>query len=103
MRCLRLLTGFWRSLCLEYFFHFGRDTCQQLLDRFGKVLDDMEAIGYFNGLGSPLSRRRSILATSVAADMGDFGMRFHPGRYSFLLTVRQEIKDLVPLQIHQDR
>jgi hypothetical protein len=28
-------------------------------------------------------------------------MLFHPGRCGFLLTVRQEIKDLVPLQIHQ--
>ncbi len=101
MRCLLLLTGSSRSISLGHFLHFGKDTCQQLLDRFGKVLDDMEAIGHFNGLGSPLSHSRSILAASVAADMGDFGMLFHPGRCSFLLTIRQEIKDLVPLQIHQ--
>src|SRR5437763_5325802 len=61
----------------------------------------MEAISYLNRLRSAGRCRARVLTASVAAHMGDFGMRFHPGRGGVLLTVRQEIKDLMPLQIHQ--
>src|SRR5437588_8921162 len=61
----------------------------------------MEAISHLNRLRSAGRCRAGVLTASVAADMGDFGMRFHPGRCGVLLTVRQEIKDLMPLQIHQ--
>src|SRR5207248_10433820 len=61
----------------------------------------MEAISYLNRLRSAGRCRAGVLTASVAAHMGDFGMRFHPGRCGVLLTVRQEIRDLMPLQIHQ--
>src|SRR6266699_2704777 len=61
----------------------------------------MEAISHLNRLRSAGRCRAGVLTASVAADMGDFGMRFHPGRCGVLLTVRQEVKDLMPLQIHQ--
>src|SRR5437588_1904342 len=54
-----------------------------------------------HGLRSASSYRAGVLTAAIAAHMGDFGMRLHPGRCGFLLTVRQEIKDVVPLQIHQ--
>ncbi len=63
----------------------------------------MEAISYLNGLRSASRYRAGVLTAAIAAHMSDFGMRFHPGRCGFLLTVRQQILDLVPLEIHQYR
>src|SRR5438552_10816945 len=56
-----------------------------------------------NRLRSAFFSSCSIVFAAIAADMGDFGMLFHPSCCGFLLTVRQEIKDLMQLQIHQHR
>src|SRR5260370_23862924 len=56
-----------------------------------------------NRLRSAFFSSCGIVFAAIATDMGDFGMLFHPSCCSFLLTVRQEIKDLMPLQIHQHR
>ena len=61
----------------------------------------MEAISYLNGLRSASSYRAGVLTAAIAAHMGDFGMRLHPGYDGFLLTVGQKVKDVVPLEIHQ--
>src|SRR2546421_2699118 len=97
----------------------------------------METISHLNRLRSAGRYRAGVLTAAIAAHMGDFGMRFHPGRGGFLLTVRhyegfplvmlenrrgiewktahnsllrginliplnsKQIKDVVPLQIHQ--
>ena len=82
-------------------FHLAEDTCEQLLDGFRQVLSHMEAVSSLNGLWSPTRHRTSVLTAAIAADMGDFRMFFHPGRCAFLLPVRQQVKDLVPLEIHQ--
>src|SRR5207248_2946720 len=77
------------------------DTCEELLDGFRQVLGHMEAISYLNRLRSAGRYRAGVLTAAIAAHMGNVGMRLHPGCGGFLLPVRQEIKDVVPLQIHQ--
>jgi len=93
-----------RSLCsLAGRFALQEDTCEELLDGFRQVLCYMEAISHLNRLRSAGRYRAGVLTAAIAAHMGNFGMRFHPGRCGFLLTVRQEITYVVPLQIHQHR
>src|SRR5258706_13679958 len=63
----------------------------------------MIAVCDLDGLWSACFGCSSIVFAAIAADMGDFRMPFHPSRCGVLLTVRQEVKDLMAVQIHQYR
>jgi hypothetical protein len=87
-------------LCL---LQFRKNTCEQELDCLCQILPDMIAVCDLDRLRGACFGCGSIVFAAIAADMGGFRMPFHPSRCGVLLTVRQEVKDLMPLQIHQYR
>src|SRR5258708_33264395 len=87
-------------LCL---LQFRKTTCEQELDRLCQILPAMLAVCDLDRLRSAFFGCGSRVFAAIAADMGDFRMPFHPSRGGVLLTVRQEVKDLMPLQIHHYR
>ena len=63
----------------------------------------MEAVGALNRLGSRCLRRRSIISPTIPAHDPDFWVGFHPGGCGFGFSVREDIDDLMALQIDQKR
>src|SRR5205085_2907326 len=63
----------------------------------------MEAISNLGRLWSPFTSCSSILSPAIPTDNLDFWMRLHPGFCCFSFAIRQEVNDLVALQVQQDR
>src|SRR5579863_7643275 len=63
----------------------------------------MEAIGHLNGLWSAGRGSTGVFRASVTAHMGDFWMSGHPRGSGVGLPVRQQVDDLVRVQIDHDR
>src|SRR5207248_7700435 len=99
-RCLHRLS---RLTCLLILclLQFCQHTCEQELDRLCQIVPDMIPICDLNRLWSAFFGCSSIVFATIATDMGNFGMPFHPSRCSVLVAVRQEVKDLMLLQIHK--
>src|SRR5438445_5783763 len=78
-------------------------TREKSLKRLTQIGHSMEPVGALNCLGSRYLCRCSIVASTILAHYPDFWMRFHPGGCSFGFSVREDIFDLVTLQIDQKR
>ena len=83
-------------------FHLGENTCEESLHRIRQVLANMEAVSNLNRLWRASRSRASVLRTSVAAHMGDLWMGGNPHGSPFCLPVRQDVNDLVRVQVYND-
>ena len=73
-----------------------------ILDGITKVVQQVPAIRDLNGVGSPLTDTVRIGTGAITRDDFDPGMGAQPGRERRRLTVRQQVDNLVLLQIDQD-
>src|SRR5690242_20563754 len=89
-RLVRFL--FCQDLCLT--------SCQQHLNRFRQIFDDVESVGALNGLGSAFACSGGIFASPIATDYRQVWLLTHPPCCGFRLAVREEIYDAVALQVH---
>src|SRR6266700_5154036 len=63
-------------------------TCQQHLDRFRQIFDDVEPVGALNGLGSAFACSGGIFASSITADHRQVWLLAHPPCCGLRLAVR---------------
>ena len=73
-----------------------------VVDYITKVAQQVPAIGDLYGVGSPLTDPVRVGTSAITRDDFDTRMSTQPGRERRRLTVRQQIDDLVLLQIDQD-
>src|SRR6266851_4465742 len=78
-------------------------TRQQAFYSLSQIFDHMESISTLSRLWSRSLRSRSIVASAISADRHQVGILAHPGRRGLRFAVRQEIHDVLGLQIDQDR
>ena len=71
--------------------------------RFTQVGHQMEPVGTLNRLRSRSLCRRSIVSSAISAHHPDFWVRSHPGGCSFRFSIRQNINDVMALQIDEKR
>jgi hypothetical protein len=80
----------------------GKMTCQHPLQSLPKVLEQVEPICTLSGLRSATSSSRGIVSSTITTHEPDFRVRAHPSRDGFDGSVRQEVNDVVALQIYED-
>src|SRR5229473_8383826 len=80
----------------------GQMRCQYSLQSLTEVFEHMEPICTLDGLRSATGCRRGRVAAAIPTHQLDFWMRFHPSFGRFCLAIRQEINDVVALQVYQD-
>src|SRR5258708_33816483 len=77
-------------------------TCQQSLQGFSKIFQQVEPISNLGRLRGPFTCSCCIISSSIPAHQVNFRMRTHPSSGGFFLAIRQEIDCLVALHIYQD-
>ena len=81
----------------------GRVPVCEVLDSVAEVAEQMPSIGHLNGVGRALTNSVGIRASTITGDDLDTGAITQPPTDCRCFTVRQQIDDLVRLQVHQYR
>jgi hypothetical protein len=76
---------------------------QQPLQEVTKIAQQVPTIGHLNGVGSALGGPVGVKASTISADDLNPRMCLEPGRQSRSAALRQQIHEVVLLQIDQDR
>jgi len=71
--------------------------------RLTQIGHQMEPVGALNRLGDRCLCRSSIVTSTIPAHYPDFWVGLHPGGCGFGFSVREDIENLMTLQIDQKR
>src|SRR5215472_8277281 len=81
----------------------GEMAREKSFKRFTQIGHQMEPVGALNRLGNRCLCRSRVVPSTIPAHDPDFWMGFHPGGCGFGFSVRQDIEDLMTLQVNQKR
>src|SRR5579884_1864705 len=81
----------------------GEMAREEPFNRLTQVGQEMEPVGTLDGLRCRRQSRRSVVSSTISAHHSDFWMGPHPGGGGFGFPIRQNIENLMTLQIDQER
>lgn len=77
-------------------------SCQHGRERVDKIAEQVKAIKHLDSLRCPFPNSISELAGAISTDQTDRGMHFQPAGDSGGLPIRQEVENLMALEIDND-